>query len=93
MFIDDHVAARRRIGRPPKPTDAELLCLAVAQVLPGFPPARHWIRFAHARSGHLFRCLPRQSAHNKRLNAARPLISQVIEALAGRCRPGTTICG
>lgn len=55
MFIDDHVAPRRRIGRPPKLTDAELLCLAVAQVLLGFPSARHWIRFAHARLGHLFR--------------------------------------
>nr|WP_067284809.1 hypothetical protein [Streptomyces jeddahensis] len=51
---------------PPKLTDAELLCLAVAQVLLGFPSARHWIRFAHARLGHL----PQQSAYNKRLNAA-----------------------
>lgn len=82
MFIDDHVAPRRRIGRPPKLTDAELLCLAVAQVLLGFPSARHWIRFAHARLGHLFRYLPQQSAYNKRLNAAGPLISHVIEALA-----------
>ncbi|MGX6748739.1 IS982 family transposase, partial [Streptomyces xantholiticus] len=61
VFIDDHVAPRRRIGRPPKLTDAELLCLAVAQVLLGFPSARHWIRFAHARLGHLFRYLPQQS--------------------------------
>jgi hypothetical protein len=82
VFIDDHVAPCRRIGRPPKLTDAELLCLAVAQVLLGFPSARHWIRFAHARLGHLFRYLPQQSAYNKRLNAAGPLISQVIEALA-----------
>ncbi|MDN3271725.1 hypothetical protein [Streptomyces sp. MA15] len=72
VFIDDHVAPRRRIGRPPKPTDAELVCLAAAQVLLGFPSARHWIRFAHARLGPLFRYLPQQSASNKRLNAARP---------------------
>jgi hypothetical protein len=58
VFIDDHVAPRRWIGRPPKLTDAEPLCLAVAQVLLGFPSARHWIRFAHARLGHLFRYLP-----------------------------------
>lgn len=82
VFIDDHVAPRRRIGRPPKLTDAELLCLAVAQVLLGFPSARHWIRSAHARLGHLFRYLPQQSAYNKRLNSAGPLISDVIEALA-----------
>ncbi|MER6530235.1 hypothetical protein [Streptomyces sp. NPDC001508] len=36
MFIDDHVPPRRRIGRPPKPSDAELLCLAVTQALLGF---------------------------------------------------------
>lgn len=84
VFIDDRVAPCRRIGRPPKLTDAELLCLAIAQVLLGFPSARHWIRFAHARLGHLFRYLPQQSAYNKRLNAAGPLISQVIEALASQ---------
>ncbi|MFB6607554.1 IS982 family transposase [Streptomyces noursei] len=82
VFIDDHVAPRRWIGRPPKLTDAELLCLAVAQVLLGFPSARQWIRFVHARLGHLFRYLPQQSAYNKRLNAAGPLISAVIQALA-----------
>ncbi|MFE4519780.1 IS982 family transposase, partial [Kitasatospora sp. NPDC056783] len=37
VFIDDHVAPRHRIGRPPRLSDAELLCLAVAQVLLGFP--------------------------------------------------------
>ncbi|MGF6941787.1 hypothetical protein BKA18_001579 [Streptomyces auratus] len=80
----DHVAPRRRIGRPPKLTDAELLCLAVAQVLLGFASAGHWIRFAPARLGHLFRYLPQQSAYNKRLNTAGSLISHVIEALARR---------
>ncbi|MFH8619981.1 IS982 family transposase [Streptomyces sp. NPDC017979] len=82
VFMDDHVAPPRRIGRPPRLTDAELLCLAVAQVLLGFPSARHFIRFAHARLGRLFRYLPQQSAYNKRLNTAGPLISHVIEALA-----------
>ncbi|MFJ8329983.1 IS982 family transposase [Streptomyces sp. NPDC094437] len=82
VFIDDHVVPCRRIGRPPKLTDAELLCLAVAQVLLGFPSARHWMRFAHARLGHLIPYLPQQSAYNKRLNAAGPLIPQVTEALA-----------
>ncbi|AKG46840.1 transposase [Streptomyces xiamenensis] len=82
VFSDDHVAPVRRIGDPPKLTDAELLCLAVAQVLLGFHSTRHWIRFAHARLPHLFRSLPQQSGYTKRLNAAGPLISQVIEALA-----------
>lgn len=82
VFIDDHVAPRRRIGRPPKLSDAELLCLAVAQVLLGFPSARHWLRFAHARLPHLFRYLPQQSGYTKRLNAAGPLIREVIGSLA-----------
>lgn len=81
-FVDDHVAPRRRIGRPPKLSDAELVCLAVAQALLGFPSARHWIRFAHARLRHLFPNLPQQSGYTKRLNAAGPLISSVIQALA-----------
>ncbi|MBD0674598.1 IS982 family transposase [Streptomyces sp. CBMA156] len=84
VFIDDHVAPRHRIGRPPRLSDAELLCLAVAQVLLGFPSARHWHRFAGSRLRHLFPYLPGQSGYNKRLNTAGPLISQVIGALAGQ---------
>ncbi|MFF4909183.1 hypothetical protein ACFY2T_30475 [Streptomyces sp. NPDC001260] len=48
VFIDDHVSPRRRIGRPPKLSEAELLRLAVAQVLLGFTSAWHWLRFADA---------------------------------------------
>ncbi len=36
VLIDDHVAPRRRIGRPPNLTNAELLRLAMAQVLLAF---------------------------------------------------------
>jgi hypothetical protein len=35
VWIDDHLAPRRRIGRRPRLTDAELLTLAVEQVLLG----------------------------------------------------------
>ncbi|MFD7627251.1 hypothetical protein ACFV7Q_14655 [Streptomyces sp. NPDC059851] len=48
----------------PELADAELLCLAVAQVLLGFPSARYWIRLAHAWLGHLLCYLPQQSAYN-----------------------------
>ena len=34
-------------------TDAELACLAVAQVLLRFDDERHWLRAAPARVGHL----------------------------------------
>jgi hypothetical protein len=35
VWIDDRLGRRRRAGRPPKLTDAELLTLAVAQALLG----------------------------------------------------------
>jgi Transposase DDE domain len=85
VFLDDHVigpAAARRIGRPRRLSDAELLCLAIAQVLLGFPSERHWIRYARKNLRHLFPYIPEQSGYNKRLRAAGPLISQVIRALA-----------
>jgi hypothetical protein len=44
--IDDHVipSAPRRPGRPKKLSDAELVCLAVAQVLLGARSEHHWLR-------------------------------------------------
>ena len=46
--IDDHLAGRRRMGRPPKLTDAELVTLAVAQALLGFTSEARWLRFLPA---------------------------------------------
>jgi len=81
--IDDHVALPRRgRGRRPELTDAELVCLAVAQVLLGFDSERRWIRFAHGRLGHLFPCLPGQPGYHKRLKAAAPLLAKAISHLA-----------
>lgn len=81
-FLDDKVIGRRRIGRPPLLDDAELLCLAIAQVLLGFPGERHWIRYARKNLRHLFPYIPDQSGYNKRLRNAGPLISRVIRTLA-----------
>ena len=38
-------------GKPPDVTDAELVCLAVAQVLLRYDDERHWLRAAPGRSG------------------------------------------
>lgn len=81
-FIDDHIAPTRRVGRPPWLTDAELLCLAIAQVLLKFPSERHWIRYARKNLRGLFPYLPQQSGYGKRLRSAGPLIARVIRALA-----------
>jgi len=45
---------RRGPGRPPTVTDAEVVCLAVAQVLLRYNDEHHWLRAAPARVGHLF---------------------------------------
>jgi hypothetical protein len=70
-------------GRPPRLTDSELVCLAVAQVLLGCNSERRWLRFAHGRLGHLFRYLPQSPAYNKRLRAAYRLVEHAIRHLAG----------
>ncbi|WP_238558465.1 hypothetical protein, partial [Mycobacterium canetti] len=45
QLVDDHVVEpeSRRPGRPKRLTDAELVCLAVAQVLLGARFEHHWI--------------------------------------------------
>lgn len=78
VFLDDHVIGPRRIGRPPLLDDAELLCLAIAQVLLGFAGERHWVRYARKHLRYLFPYIPQQSGYNKRLRGAGPLIARVI---------------
>jgi hypothetical protein len=81
--LDDHVVPPREgRGRRPRLTDAELLTVAVAQVLLGFDNEHRWIRFAYCRLGHLFHYLPKQPDYNKRLRAAAPLLATAITHLA-----------
>lgn len=88
VFCDDHVIGRRRIGRPPLLSDAELLCLAITQVLLDFPRERHWIRYARTHLRHLFPYIPDQSGYGKRLRGAGPLIAAVIRHLADNTTTG-----
>jgi len=74
----------RRLGRPPEVTDAELVCLAVAQVLLRYDDERHWLRAAPARVGHLFPRLLGQSEYNDRLKTAAPLMEAAPQWLAGQ---------
>jgi hypothetical protein len=69
-------------GKPPEVTDAELVCLAVAQVLLRYDDERHWLRAAPARVGHLFPRLLRQSEYNQRVKAAAPLMEAALRWLA-----------
>lgn len=80
--IDDELKGSPRAGCPPRFTDAELVTVAVAQVLLGYNSERHWIRAARKQIGHLFPNLPNQPGYNKRLRAALPLIQRLIRLLA-----------
>ncbi|HZA84972.1 MAG TPA: IS982 family transposase [Actinomycetes bacterium] len=82
VTIDELLGPRRGPGRRPKLSDAELICLAVAQVLLGFDTERRWLRFAGRRLGHLFPYLPTPSAYNRRLRRAGPLVCLAIQDLA-----------
>ena len=79
---------RRGPGKPPEVTDAELVCLAVAQVLLRYDDERHWLRAAASRVGHLFPRLLGQSEYNQRLKSAAPLMEAALRWLADQT-PGT----
>ena len=74
-------------GRPRVVTDAELVCLAVAQVLLRYNDEHHWLRAAPSRVGHLFPRLLSQPAYNRRLRQAAELMEAALR-LAGRPHPG-----
>jgi hypothetical protein len=82
VFADDLLPRRARAGRRPKITDAELVCLAVAQILLDCPSERRFLRFATCRLSHLFPYLPKQPGYNKRMRALAPQIVRLLNALA-----------
>ncbi len=84
VFLDDRILQRlslSRAGRPsrrPVLTDAELLCLVVAQHLLQFDSETRWVRYAHTHLKDMFPGMPHQPGYNKRVRAAGTLISAVI---------------
>jgi hypothetical protein len=75
-------------GGRPEVTDAELVCIAVAQVLLRHDDERHWLRAAPKLIGHLFPRLLGQSEYNDRVKAAAPLMEAALRWLADHT-PGT----
>jgi hypothetical protein len=73
---------RRGPGGRPVVTDAELACIAVAQVLLRFDDERHWLRIAPGLIGHLFPRLLGQSEYNARLRQLAPLMQAALRWLA-----------
>lgn len=82
VLVDDFLPERRGPGRPPRITDAELITLAVAQVLMGLPNDRQFLALAAYRLAHLFPYLPQQPAYNKRLRRLSAEIERAINYLA-----------
>ncbi len=81
-IIPSRGPGRRGPGRPPTVTDAELVCLAVAQVLLRYDDERHWLRAAPSRVGHLFPRLLGQREYNQRLKHLAPLMEAALRWLA-----------
>ena len=82
VLADEILPRRRRARRRPQITDAELVCLAVAQILLDIPSERRFLRFAMFRLGHLFPYLPQQPGYNKRMRALAPQIVRLLNAIA-----------
>jgi hypothetical protein len=82
VWLDDLLPKRSGPGRPPKLSDAEVIALAVAQVLLDCPNDRRFLAFARWRLGHLFPLLIKQPGYNKRVRALAPQIISAVNALA-----------
>ena len=82
--IPAHSPCRRGPGRPLVVTDAELICLAVAQVLLRYNDERHWLRAAPNRVGQLFPRLLSQSEYNQRLKDLAPVMEAALRWLAAQ---------
>jgi hypothetical protein len=80
--IDDEIGRTRCPGRPPQLSDAELVCLAVAQALLGFASEARRLGFAHNNLTSMFPYLPKRPGCNKRLRAALSLVKKAIRLLA-----------
>jgi hypothetical protein len=79
VTVDELPGKRSRPGRPPRLSDAELVCLAVAQVLLGCNSERRWLRFVGHRLRHLFPYVPGQSGYNRRLRVGAPALRLTLE--------------
>ena len=82
VLADGILPRRPRARRNPRITDAELVCLAVAQILLDCPSERRFLRFAIVRLSHLFPYLPKQPGYNKRTRALAPQIVRLLNAIA-----------
>ncbi len=82
VLVDDSLPAGTGVGRPARTSDAEVICLAVAQVLLDCPCDRRFLAVAGYRLGHLFPHRPKQPGYHKRVRKLAPQIVRTLEMLA-----------
>ena len=82
VLADDFLPKRSGPGRPPRISDAEVVCLAVAQIFLDCPNEHRFLRLARERLGHLFPYIPGQSGYNKRVRGLAPEIARLVMHLA-----------
>ena len=82
VLVDDSLPKRCGAGRPPATSDAEIICLAVAQVLLDHPCDRRFLAVAGYRLGHLFPTRPKQPGYHKRVRRLFPHILRALEVVA-----------
>jgi hypothetical protein len=78
----ERVPQRPKVGFQPKIADAELVTLAVIQVLLGYTSERRWLRHANVHLTPWFPYLPGQPSYNKRL----PVVTTVDTSTAIEAR-------
>ena len=89
----DDLLPERRANARRELTDAEVLTLAVAQVMTGIPSDRRFLAVARVRLGHLFPHLPRQPAATPSAGASCARRSTGSPAsLPPAARASTTTC-
>lgn len=76
---------RPTVGINPKLTDAELVTLAVLQVLLGYTSEARFIRYAHTHLRAWFPYLPDRPGYNKRLRRSGHLMQHLTAHLARAC--------
>ena len=82
VYVDDSRPGRSGPGRPASTSDAEMICLAVAQVLLDCPCDRRFLARAGWRLAHLFPRRPKQPGYDKRVRRLLPRIVSALERVA-----------